>query len=73
MGFYRSMGRADSSARSSGIMTLARNYADLRHTSVVEAEAQLHEDLARVIPVKASEGGAVIEFDAPVGDVQRVQ
>jgi len=39
----------------------------------VEPEAHFDKDFARVIPVETSEGGAVVEFDAPVGDVQRVQ
>src|SRR5271166_6754336 len=41
--------------------------------SVAEPIAQFDKDFARVIPVEASEGGAVVEFDAAVGNVQCAQ
>src|SRR5664279_145672 len=41
--------------------------------SIVEPIAKFDKNFARVIPVETSEGGAVVEFDAAVGDVQRVQ
>src|ERR1035438_8424138 len=41
--------------------------------SVVEPEAQFDKDFARIIPVEAPEGSAVVEFDPPIGDLQRVQ
>ena len=41
-------------------------------SSIVKAVAQFDEDLARIVPVEATEGDAVVEFDAAVGDVHSV-
>ena len=40
---------------------------------IVETVAEFHVDLARVVPVKAAEGDAVVEFDAAVGEVDGVE
>ena len=41
--------------------------------SIVEPEAHLDKDLARVIPVEAAEGLTVVKFHAAVGNVQGIQ
>jgi hypothetical protein len=38
----------------------------------MEAVAELDVDFARIIPVEAAEGDAVVEFDAAVGYVHGV-
>src|ERR1700731_1779962 len=42
-------------------------------TSIMKAIAELGINLARIVPVKAAEGHAVVEFHATVGDVQSVE
>ena len=40
---------------------------------VVKAVAEFDVDFAGIVPMESAEGDAVVEFDAAVGDVQRVQ
>ena len=40
---------------------------------VVKAVAEFDVDFAGIVPVEAAEGDAVVEFDAAVGDVYRVE
>src|SRR5579863_6335056 len=47
--------------------------ASLFDRSVVEAVAEFNINFARVVPVESTEGDAVIEFDAAVGDVDGVE
>jgi hypothetical protein len=36
----------------------------------VEAVAEFYEDFSWVVPVESAEGGAVVEFNAAVGNVE---
>jgi hypothetical protein len=39
----------------------------------VKAVSEFYVDLAGIVPVEAAEGDAVVEFDAPVGDVYSIE
>ncbi len=41
-------------------------------SSVVKVVANLHEDFSRIQKVRSAEGEAVVEQDAPIGDVDAV-
>ena len=43
-----------------------------RRSSVVKSVAKFHEDFARIVPVEAAEGDAVVEFHAAVGHVHGI-
>src|ERR1700690_2907827 len=43
------------------------------NTSIVKPESHLNKYFARVIPVEATEGLAVVELHAAVGDIQGVE